>query len=121
MFFKKVILNPGPEGMFLAQVYRSLGFVLLKYKFEAEIAEPYLAQPQVLRKVHIFSLGACQNTRYLEAVGKYADVKREWSKAHGTGHKEKKIPELMESINLSVCLSSCALCLLQVRRSDLPC
>jgi hypothetical protein len=42
-----------------------------------------------------FLLGACRNTGSLEAVGKWADEKRDGSKAHGTGHKEKQVPKLV--------------------------
>jgi hypothetical protein len=63
-------------------------------------------------------LGACRNTLNIEAVGKCADVKRERSKAQGTGQKEKQMTMLVEQMILSLSLSPCALRLLYLRRSD---
>jgi hypothetical protein len=42
-----------------------------------------------------WELEACRNTGILEAVGKCADVTEDWSKAHGTGLKEKQVPKVI--------------------------
>jgi hypothetical protein len=48
-----------------------------------------------LMHLHGWELEACRNTGILEAVGKCADVTEDWSKAHGTGLKEKQVPKVM--------------------------